>query len=100
RMDGNGPIFFYPRRSVLTAFLAACFLADATLFASAQTGAAMIAIDRMTPGSPPTGFSFAQTGPGTEGNWTVTEDRTAAAGKVIGQTSTGRTDYRFPLGIH
>src|SRR5437660_873963 len=32
---------FYPRRSVLTAFLAACFLADAALFASAQTRAAM-----------------------------------------------------------
>jgi hypothetical protein len=40
-MDRNGPVFFCPRRSVLTAFLAACFLADAALFASAQTGAAM-----------------------------------------------------------
>jgi hypothetical protein len=99
-MDRNGPIFFCPRRSVLTAFLAACFLADATLFASAQTGAAMIAIDRMTPGSPPAGFSFARTGQGSEGKWTVTEDRTAAAGKVIEQTSTDRTDYRFPLAIH
>src|SRR4029453_17405284 len=100
RMDGTGPIFFYPRRSVLTSFLAACFLADATLFASAQTGAAMIAIDRMTPGSPPTGFSFARTGQGSEGKWTVTEDRTAAAGKGIEQPSTDRPDYRFPLAIH
>jgi hypothetical protein len=98
-MDRNRPIFF-SHRSVLTAFLAACFLADATLFASAQTGAAMIAIDRMTPGSPPAGFSFARTGQGSEGKWTVTEDRTAAAGKVIEQTSTDRTDYRFPLAIH
>ena len=60
----------------------------------------MIAIDRMTPGSPPTGFSFARTGQGSEGKWTVTEDRTAATGKVIEQTSTDRTDYRFPLAIH
>ena len=60
----------------------------------------MIAIDRMTPGSPPAGFSFARTGQGSEGEWTVTADRTAAAGKVIEQTSTDRTDYRFPLAIH
>ena len=46
----------------------------------------MIAIDRMTPGSPPAGFSFARTGRGSEGEWTVTADRTAAAGKVIEQT--------------
>jgi hypothetical protein len=98
-MDRNKPTFFCPRRSVLAAFLAACFLADATLFVSAQTGAAMIAIDRMTPGSPPAGFSFARTGRGNEGKWTVTADRTAAAGKAIEQTSTDRTDYRFPLAI-
>ena len=60
----------------------------------------MIAIERMTPGSPPAGFSFARTGRGSEGEWTVTADRTAAAGKVIEQTSTDRTDYRFPLAIH
>jgi hypothetical protein len=42
----------------------------------------MIAIDRMTPGSPPAGFSFARTGQGSGGEWTVI------------------TDYRFPLAIH
>ena len=60
----------------------------------------MIAIDRMTAGSPPAGFSFARTGQGGGGEWTVTADRTAAAGKVIEQISTDRTDYRFPLAIH
>ena len=60
----------------------------------------MIAIDRMTPGSPPAGFSFARTGQGSGGEWTVTADPTAAAGKAIEQTSTDRTDYRFPLAIH
>jgi len=59
----------------------------------------MIAIDRMTPGLPPAGFSFARTGQGSAGELTVTADRTAAAGKVIEQTSTDRTDYRFPLAI-
>jgi hypothetical protein len=99
-MDGNGPIFFCSRRSVLSAFLAACFLADVTLFASAQTGAAMIAIDQMTLGSPPAGFTFARTGQGGEGAWTVTADKTATGGRAIEQTSTERTDYRFPLAIH
>lgn len=99
-MDGNGPIFFCSRKSVLTAFLAACYFADVGLFASAQTGAAMIAIDRMTLGSPPAGFSFARTGRGGEGAWTVTADPTAVAGRAIEQTSTERTDYRFPLAIH
>jgi hypothetical protein len=99
-MDRNGPLFFCSRRSVLTAFLAACYLADVKLFASAQTGAAMIAIDQMTQGSPPPGFTFARTGRGGDGAWTVTADKTAAGGRAIEQTSTDRTDYRFPLAIH
>src|SRR2546427_12182184 len=94
-MDRNRPIFFCPRRSVLTAFLAGCFLADATLFASAQTGAAMIAIARMTPGSPPPGFTFATTGRGGRGESTATPDRTGAAGKGVEKTGTDATHGRF-----
>jgi hypothetical protein len=60
----------------------------------------MIAIDRMTPGSPPPGFTFARTGRGGEGEWTVVADPTALAGRAIEQTSTDRNDYRFPLAIH
>ena len=60
----------------------------------------MIAIDRMTPGSPPAGFTFARTGKGPEGQWTVVEDPTASMGRAIEQRSTDRTDYRFPLAIH
>lgn len=59
----------------------------------------MIAIDRMTLGSPPAGFSFARTGRGKEGEWSVIADPTASAGRAIEQTSTDRTDYRFPLAI-
>lgn len=59
----------------------------------------MIAIDRMMPGSPPAGFTFATTGKGGEGEWRVVEDPTAAAGRAIEQRSTERTDYRFPLAI-
>jgi hypothetical protein len=60
----------------------------------------MIAIDQMTPGSPPAGFTFARTGHGREGEWIVTSDATAAGGRAIEQTSTDTTDYRFPLAIH
>jgi hypothetical protein len=59
----------------------------------------MIAIDRMTPGSPPAGFTFARTGRGAAGEWTVVDDPTAATGRAIEQSSTDRTDYRFPLAI-
>jgi len=60
----------------------------------------MIAIDQMPVGSPPCGFSFARTGQGSAAQWTVAADPTATAGRAIEQTSTDRTDYRFPLAIH
>lgn len=59
----------------------------------------MIALDRMTPGSPPEGFVFAQTGLGAPAEWTVAADPSAPAGRVIEQVSTDRTGYRFPLAI-
>jgi hypothetical protein len=59
----------------------------------------MIAIDRMKLGSPPAGFTFARTGRGEDGAWSVVEDKTARAGQAIEQTSADRTDYRFPLAI-
>ena len=98
-MDGNGPNFFSHIKPVLSAFLLAFYLADASLFASAETGAAMIDIDRMTVGAPPAEFTFARTGRGAQGEWTVTADPTAAAGRAIEQTSIDRTDYRFPLAV-
>jgi hypothetical protein len=99
-MDGSKPNLFQIIRPYPAAILLTCTLAFAPLSANAETGAAMIAIDRMTPGSPPSGFSFARTGQGREGEWTVTSDTTSSAGKAIEQTSTDRTDYRFPLAIH
>jgi hypothetical protein len=99
-MDGNKPNLIQIIRSYPGAILLACMLAFAPLSAAAETGATMIAIDRMTPGSPPAGFSFARTGQGREGEWTVISDTTSSAGKAIEQTSTDRTDYRFPLAIH
>ncbi len=60
----------------------------------------MIQIDQMTVGKPPPGFSFAHTGRGSNGEWTVVADPTAKDGLAIEQTSTDTTDYRFPLAIH
>ena len=59
----------------------------------------MIGIDRMKLGSPPAGFTFARTGRGEDGAWSVVEDKTAEASQAIEQTSADRTDYRFPLAI-
>jgi hypothetical protein len=96
----SGSKFHYRIGSVLSVALVACYLAHAGLSASAETGATMIAIDHMILGSPPTGFIFARTGQGPQGEWTVAADPTALAGRAIEQTSTDRTDYRFPLAIH
>jgi hypothetical protein len=60
----------------------------------------MVSLEHMTIGSRPAGFTFARTGQGGEGEWTVTADTTAAGGRAIEQISTERTDYRFPLAIH
>jgi hypothetical protein len=68
--------------------------------AHSQTGATMIAIDRMTVGTAPEGFEFLRTGQGGPAQWAVVADATAAGGRAIEQTSTDRTDYRFPLAIH
>ena len=60
----------------------------------------MIQIDQMTIGKPPPSFSFAHTGRGSDGAWTVVADPTAKGGLAVEQTTTDATDYRFPLAIH
>ena len=65
-----------------------------------QTGAVMIALDKMTLGAPPNEFEFARTGQGGPGQWVVVADTTAVSGRAIEQTSADRTDYRFPLAIY
>ena len=51
-------------------------------------------------GKPPAKFRLARTGQGTEGTWVVMQDATAPSKpNILAQTSTDRTDYRFPLAI-
>ncbi len=56
--------------------------------------------DKDPPGKLPADFISALTGQGTEGTWVVMEDKTAPSlPNVLAQTSTDRTDYRFPLAV-
>lgn len=51
-------------------------------------------------GSLPAIFQSALTGQGSVGEWKIVADPTAAGGRALAQTSTDRTDYRFPLAIY
>jgi hypothetical protein len=99
-MDKSSAAFFSPSRLIPIPALVAVVLACAGFLARAEAGAVMIAIDRMTVGSSPDGFTFARTGQGGAAQWTVTADPTATSGRAIEQTGTDRTDYRFPLAIY
>ncbi len=55
----------------------------------------------MEPGKLPRGFSTALTGKGAPPTWVVKEDPTAPAGpKVVTQTTSDKTSYRFPICIY
>jgi hypothetical protein len=99
RMDGRDqplPII----RATLIAIAATAALACAHSAARAQVGATMIPIDKMTVGAAPADFEFARTGQGGPAQWVVLEDTTATGARTIEQSSTDRTDYRFPLAIY
>jgi hypothetical protein len=87
-------------RSIVVFALAASPIAGAGLAALAEGGATMIAIDKMEVGAPPADFEFGRTGQGGPARWTVVTDSSAAGGRAIEQTSTDKTDYRFPLAIY
>src|SRR5262249_21645091 len=54
--------------------------------------------DSDTPGQMPAKFNSARTGQGSEGKWGVMSDPNAPSKpNVVAQTSTDKTDYRFPL---
>jgi len=105
-MHGSRPDLFQLRQlilaGVITAGAIAILLGVALCSAShgfSQSAAIAIAIAKMEIGSPPAGFQFARTGQGDLGRWIVVSDETSFAGRAIEQSSTDRTDYRFPLAI-
>lgn len=90
-------------RSSKAAFAATaviCAVAYAASLGLAQTGTIMIALEKMNVGVPPANFEFGRTGQGGPGQWVVVADPTASGGRAIEQSSTDRTDYRFPLAIY
>jgi hypothetical protein len=52
------------------------------------------------PGATPAQFDFARTGQGGPGQWRVMADEAAQGGRALEQSSTDKTDYRFPLAIY
>jgi hypothetical protein len=99
-MDETKPLDFASIKRILAATAFACAVTCAGSAGLTQTGAIMIAIEKMTPGAEPADFEFARTGQGRPAKWAVTADRSAASGLAIEQTSTDTTDYRFPLAIY
>ena len=84
---------------ILTVVIVAGVLASSGSEGLSQSAATVIAIAKMEVGAPPADFKFARTGQGGQGQWTVVSDPTSFSGRVIEQSSTDRTDYRFPLAI-
>jgi len=68
--------------------------------ARGQTEATMIKLDKASVGSLPSDFDSWHTGQGGPAQWIVVADQSAEDGLAIEQTSTDRTDYRFPLAIY
>src|SRR5262249_34783724 len=71
---------------------------------AAQSGFAQqqvtVALGRAQPGQLPAGFHMALTGKGPPPMWSVVDDPSAPAGRVLAQTSADKTDYRFTLAIY
>ena len=78
-------------------------LAVASVAAADQAAAqqnSTIALGDAQPGQLPAGFRTARTGQGAPAAWSVVVDPSVPSGKVLAQTSTDHTDYRFPLAIY
>ena len=81
------------RRGLL---LAIASVATADQAAAQQEGTITLG----TPGQLPAGFRIVRTGKGAPAAWSVVEDSSVPSGKVLAQTSTDQTDYRFPLAVY
>jgi len=82
--------------TILALLLASPALAETP--PASETG---INFDAFEVGKTPIGFSTALTGGGGPVSWMIREDFTApSGGKVLAQTSSDTTDYRFPLCVY
>src|SRR3954471_9044403 len=99
-MDRSRLFTFIPTKRTFAAAALVSAIACLGTAGLTQTGVIMIAIDKMTVGAAPADFEFARTGQGGPAQWAMAADPTASSGRAIEQTSTDRTDYRFPLAIY
>ena len=83
------------RRGLLLA-IASVVTADQAAAQQSST----IALGNAQPGQLPAGFRTERTGKGAPAAWSVVADPSVPSGKVLAQTSTDQTDYRFPLAIY
>src|SRR5262245_33754296 len=98
-MHGTKPNPFIIIILLVTLFATGVVLTSGSDGLSQSAAATVVAIANMEIGTTPADFKFARTGQGELGKWTVVNDETSFAGRVIEQSSTDRTDYRFPLAI-
>src|ERR1700686_90288 len=93
------PILSQPvaRRAMLLASGAAALTSPA---AWAAGGSTMIDFSGVPVGRLPSGFTTTKTGQGAASVWAVLKDTSVEGGRVLAQTSTDQTDYRFPLAIY
>jgi hypothetical protein len=79
----------------------AILLASTVLAEAKPVSDTTVDFGKFVVGKTPTGFSTALTGGGGPVIWVIQEDSTASnAGKILAQTSTDKTDYRFPLCVY
>jgi hypothetical protein len=88
------------RRKFAPLLVATTALSGLFLPTLAQEGSRVVPLSAAKPGSVPDGFVVARTGKGAPAEWVVLDDASASAGRVLTQTSTDQTDYRFPPGIY
>jgi hypothetical protein len=67
---------------------------------SAEVKQVEVDLSKMQTGVPPANFEISRTGKGAPAKWVVVDDPTTSQGRAIAQTSTDRTDYRFPLAVY
>jgi hypothetical protein len=85
----------YPLKLMTMFAMFGCIAAQA----AAQGGSSVVSFSGEL-GKLPEGFQVARTGKGAPAAWSVVADPSVHGGRVLVQTSSDQTDYRFPLAIY
>jgi hypothetical protein len=83
----------------LSLFVLALLLAVSSAALGQGNASMSIDLEKLAPNLEPE-FTIWRTGQGGPAAWAAVADPTAAGGRAIAQTSTDKTDYRFPLAIY